>query len=94
MELQKQRKSLQISKYAGVFHYSEEPGYIESSPLTPEQKEYLSTSYVGATKLIGDGLLSSIANQEHTVADEVFEFSGTDLISADINPKTLKFKKD
>lgn len=75
-------------------HYSQESSYIESSPLTPEQKEYLSTSYVGATKLIGDGLLSSILNQEHTVAGEAFEFSGFDLIAAEIDPKILTFKKD
>ncbi len=71
MELQRQRKSLQISKHAGVFHYSEEPGYIESSPLTPDQKEYLSSSCVGATKLSGDSLLSSILNQDSKVSGEV-----------------------
>lgn len=49
---------------AQVIHYFQEASYIESSPLTPEQKEYLSTSYVGATKLTGEGLLSSILNQE------------------------------
>lgn len=94
-ELQRQRKSLQISKYAGVFHYSEEPSYIESSPLTPEQKEYLSNSYIGTTKLVPGGLLSFMTDEQETkISGETYDFSGLDLNTAEVDPKTLKFKKD
>ncbi|HEJ1837300.1 TPA: hypothetical protein SMW33_004501 [Pseudomonas aeruginosa] len=38
--------------------YFLQENYINSSPLTYEQKKILSTSKVGETKLVGDGVLS------------------------------------
>lgn len=94
MELQRKRQSSKITKYAGIFHYSEEAQYINSSPLTHDEKLSLSTQEVGATKLVPGGLLSFMeAEQDMKIESEVFEFSGIDLIAAEIDPKTLKFKR-
>lgn len=83
----------QSGKYESK-QYFEEAQYINSSPLTHDEKLSLSTQEVGVTKLIPGGLLSFMeAEQEMKIEGEVFEFSGLDLIAAEIDHKTLKFKR-
>lgn len=45
-------------KLPHTHEYFEEESYINSSPLTETQKELLSNSEVGETRLIAKGLLS------------------------------------
>lgn len=93
MALQRVRNSL-TNRNKESKQYFEEAHYINSSPLTHDEKLSLSTQEVGATKLVPGGLLSFMqAEQEMQIAGEVFELSGLDLIAAEIDPKTLKFKR-
>lgn len=74
--------------------YFEEAQYINSSPLTHDEKLSLSNQEVGATKLVPGGLLSFMETQKDMkIEGDVYEFSGLDLIAAEIDPKTLKFKR-
>jgi len=45
--------------------YFNKPEYVESSPLTDEQKKILSKAFVGKSKLTGKGFLNSITSDEH-----------------------------
>lgn len=63
--------------------------YQKENVLTKEQILEFSKE-----EILTEGEKQFLRNEKYIIAGEIFEFSGIDLIAAEIDPKTLTFNKD
>jgi hypothetical protein len=62
--------------------------YAKENVLTKEQILEFSKE-----EILTEGEKQFLRDEKYIIAGEIFEFSGIDLIAAEIDPKTLKFKR-